>query len=118
MYTYIYILYIYIYVYIYIYIYIISYSLTLIWVGKGGNFTSCWFFLNNSKTVKAVTLEFCSIQEHSIRDILAKFGIHNVSQSPDIGQDSDKGISDIHISGLSVIKQNCHNFPEAVMILT
>ena len=29
------------------------------------------FSLNNSKTVKAATLEFCSIQEHSIRDIRA-----------------------------------------------
>ena len=35
--------------------------LTLTWVG--GNFTqpSCWFSLNNSKTVKAVALTFCSI---------------------------------------------------------
>ena len=30
-----------------------------------------WFSLNNSKTIKAVTLEFCRIQEHSIRDIRA-----------------------------------------------
>ena len=31
--------------------------------GGGGNFTPpSWFSLNNSKTVKAVTLEFCSIQ--------------------------------------------------------
>ena len=27
----------------------------------GGNFTPCWFALNNSETVKAVTLTFCSI---------------------------------------------------------
>ena len=32
--------------------------------GGGGNFTlsPSWFALNNSKSVKAVTLEFCSIQ--------------------------------------------------------
>ena len=35
--------------------------------GGGGNFTPLpcpysWFFLNNSKTIKAVTSEFCSIQ--------------------------------------------------------
>ena len=32
--------------------------------GGGGNFTPLpsWFSLNNSKKVKAVTLEFCSIQ--------------------------------------------------------
>ena len=46
--------------------------LTLIWVcvcvcvggGVGGNFIPppSWFSLNNSRTVKAVTLEFCSIQ--------------------------------------------------------
>ena len=31
---------------------------------------------------------------------MAKFGIHNLPQSPDIGQNSDGGISDF---------QNCHN---------
>ena len=38
--------------------------LTLIWVRWGrGNFTPpCWFSLNNSETVKAVTLVFSSIQ--------------------------------------------------------
>ena len=35
--------------------------LTLIWVGKG-LFPHSWFSLNNIKIVKAVTLEFCSIQ--------------------------------------------------------
>ena len=39
-------------------------DLTLTWVGGWveGNFTPSWFSLNNSKTVRAVTLEFCSIQ--------------------------------------------------------
>ena len=44
----------------------------------------------------------------SIRDKRAKFGIHNSSRSPDIGQNSDGGISDILISGESLIKENCH----------
>ena len=37
----------------------------------GGLFYSppSWFSLNNSRTVKALTLEFCSIQYPSIRDI-------------------------------------------------
>ena len=30
--------------------------------------------------------------------------------SPDIGQPSDGGIADFQISGLSLIKENCHNF--------
>ena len=30
-------------------------------------------------------------------------------QSPDNGQNSDKGISDFRISGQSLIKGNCHN---------
>ena len=68
-----------------------------------------WFSLNNSKTVNAVTLEFCSIQQHAIRDIRAKFGIHNLPQSPDIGQNPDGGISDFWISGQSLIKKFCHN---------
>ena len=77
----------------------------------GGNFiTPLLVFpsLNNSETVKAVTLAFCSIQEHFIRNILAKFGISNLPQSPDIGQNSDAGISDFQISGQSFIKENCH----------
>ena len=35
--------------------------------------------------------------------------ITNSSQSPDIGQNSDRGISDLRISGQSLIKENCHN---------
>ena len=44
-----------------------------------------------------------------IKDIRTKFGIHNLSQSPDIGQKIDRGISDFQISGQSLIKENCHN---------
>ena len=72
--------------------------------------TASWSSLNNSKTVKAVTLEFCSIRLNSIREIHPKFGIHNSSQSPDIGQTSDGGISNFRISSQSLIKENCHNF--------
>ena len=77
----------------------ISCLLALIWVvcgGEGGAVIlpppPSLFSLNNSKTVKAVTLEFCRIQSDCIRDIRAKFGIHNSSHSPDIGQNSDGGI--------------------------
>ena len=68
----------------------------------------CWFSRNKSKTVKAVTIAFCSIQELFIRDILAKFGIPNLAQSPDVGQNSDGGISNFQISGRSFINENCH----------
>ena len=44
-----------------------------------------------------------------ITDIRAKFGIPNSPQSPDIGQNSDGGISDFRISGQSLIKENGHN---------
>ena len=47
-------------------------------VWEEGNFTHhppCWFPLNNLETIKAVTLAFCSIQYHFIRDVRAKFGI-------------------------------------------
>ena len=44
-----------------------------------------------------------------IRDIRAKFAIHNSPHSPDIGKISDVGISDFRISGQSLIKENCHN---------
>ena len=59
--------------------------------------------------VKAVTLAFCSIKQDFIRDIRAKFGIPNLPQSSDIGQNSDGGISDFRISGQSLIKENCHD---------
>ena len=43
-----------------------------------------------------------------MRNICAKFGIPNLSQSPDIGQNSDGGISDFQFSGQFLIKGNCH----------
>ena len=76
----------------------------------GGNFTTpCWFFLNNSETIKAVTVAFCSIQYHLIRDICAKFGISKLPQSLDVKQNSDGGISHLRISRQSLIKEKRHN---------
>ena len=74
-------------------------SLTLIWVG--GIFTPppCWFTFHNSETVEAVTLEFCSIMQPFIRDIRTKSGIPNLPQSSGIVQNSDRGISNLRISG-------------------
>ena len=69
----------------------------------------CCFSLNNSETVKAVTVTFCSPQYHFIRDICARFDISNSSQSPDIWWNSDGGISYFQISGQSFINKNCHN---------
>ena len=54
----------------------------------------CWFSLNNTELVKATTLVFCNIQSHLIRDVCAKFVILYSLQSPDIGQNSDRSISD------------------------
>ena len=68
-------------------------TLTIILVGGRDNFTFShyWFFLSNSETVKAVTLLFCSIQQHFIRNIPAKFGISNLPQSPDFWGTSISG---------------------------
>ena len=65
--------------------------------------------------VNVVTLGFCIIEKLFIRDIRARFGVPNLSQSPDIEQNSDRGISDFRISGQSLKNENC---PEPVMILT
>ena len=75
------------------------------------NFTTspCWLFLNGSKTVNDATLAFRSIQ-HFNRDIAAKFGVPNLPQSPDIGKNSEVGMSDFPISGQSLITESCHNF--------
>ena len=76
----------------------------------GGIFTNpCQFSLNNSETVTAVNLAFCSIQSHFIKDVRGKCGIPNLPQSPDIGQNSDGCISDFQISDQPFIEKNCHN---------
>ena len=75
-------------------------GLTLIW----------GFSLNNSERVKAITLTFFSIQKPFIRNICAKCGILNSPQSPDIGQNSDGGISDFWIFGQFLITENFHNY--------
>ena len=66
-------------------------------------------FLNILETVKAVTLAFCCIQWHFIRDIRARFGIPNSRRSKNIGQNVDGGISNFRISDQPFIKKNCHN---------
>ena len=77
---------------------------------KQGNFTlPCWFSLDISETVEVVTLALCSIQQHLFRDIRVKCGIPNSPQSPDIGQNTGRGISKFRISGQSLIKENCYN---------
>ena len=67
--------------------------------GGGGNFTPCWFSLNNGKSCYSW---------HFIRNFQAKFDIPNLSQSPDIGQNLGS-ISVFWFSGQSIIKENCHN---------
>ena len=62
--------------------------LTLMWVG-GNSPTFFWFPLNNSENIKDLTLVFCSIQSHFVRDFRAKFGIPNFPQCPDIEQNSE-----------------------------
>ena len=59
--------------------------------------------------LKRISSERNIILTLSIRDIRAKVVIPNSTQSPDIGQNSDGGISDFRISGQSLIKVNYHN---------
>ena len=63
-----------------------------------GIFTYC-FSLNNSDMLKAVNLEFCSIERVFITGIFAKFGFPNLPQSLGIEQNADGGIFNIWISG-------------------
>ena len=69
--------------------------LTLIW-GKGLILLFLLVFLWNIKSI-------WSIQQHFTKDIRVKFGIPNLPQSPDIRQNSDKGIFDFRISGQPLI---------------
>ena len=49
--------------------------------------------------LKAVNLEFCSIERVFIKGIFAKFGFPNLPQSLGIEQNADGGIFNIWISG-------------------
>ena len=69
----------------------------------------CWFSLNNSETLKAVVLLICNVQQLFVRDTRAKFGIPNLPQSLDIGQNSEGVISDFRISGQFLVNKNCYN---------
>ena len=44
-----------------------------------------------------------------MRDIRTKFGITNLPQSSDVGQDYDGGISSFQLSAQSFIGENCYN---------
>ena len=68
-----------------------------------------WLFCSMTYLVCDATLAFCSLQKYLIRAVRAIFSIPYSSQSPDIGQNSDGGISEFRISGQSLIKINCHN---------
>ena len=83
--------------------------LTLTWVGS--NFTpSCWFSLINWETIKAGILQhFAAFSHIYISDILTWFCVSISPQSPDVGQNSEGGISDFWISGESLRKESCHN---------
>ena len=73
--------------------------------GEGvGVIPPCWFSLNNSEAVKPVTLAFWSILT-SVPNLISL--THPRPQ--DIGQNSDRGISDFRISGQSLIKETYHN---------
>ena len=50
----------------------------------GGIILPSWFSLNNSETVKAVTLALFSIKLHFIRDICAKFATRNSQTRPSL----------------------------------
>ena len=52
-----------------------------------------------------------------IRDICVKFGIPHSRKSPDIGQNSDGDVSDLRISGKSLVKEIVIA-PEPTMTLT
>ena len=50
--------------------------------------------------------------QHSVNfiiDVLTRFEIPYSPPSPDIGQNSDSGISNFRNPGQSLIKRNCHN---------
>ena len=57
----------------------------------------------------SLKVAFGSIQWHFIRDIRPKFCIPDLVWSPDIGQNSNGGISDFQISDQFLIKKDFHN---------
>ena len=83
--------------------------LTLIWVGWRGVISPppppSGFPLITQIRLKLVTLAFCSIQKHIIRNIRPKFGIPNLPQTLDIGKNTDGGISDFRISAQPLVTE-------------
>ena len=69
----------------------------------------CWHSLNNSETVEAITFAFYRVKWLFLRDIHAEFGILNLIQSPNIGQNPKRMflISEFLVNFL--LKKNCHN---------
>ena len=80
--------------------------LTGIWVGCIFTFPLPVGF--PSERVIVVTLTFAEIKQLFTREKRVKFLTLNKPQSPDIGQNSDGGTCDFHISSQSHINENCH----------
>ena len=80
---------------------LVNNTLTLIWVGVYGVviFLHLLVLLYYSKTIKVVTLAFCSNQELYIKNIRAKLGIPNSTQTPDTDQNSDQSFFYFWFSG-------------------
>ena len=91
-------------------------SLTLIWVGVD-NFTPCWFSLNNSEKVKAVTLAFPVFSNISLEKFVPNL-VSLTRPSLQILNNTQTGI--LPISGFldNPLKTKLVTTPEQAMILT
>ena len=78
-------------------------QLTLVWVNLP---PPTKFSLITQKWYKMQPWHFAAFSNILSETFVPKFGISNSPQSPDIGQNSDEGISDLAISGESLINEN------------
>ena len=70
--------------------------------GRGGNFTphpSCWFSLNNSEMVKAVTLHFAAFIYISLETFVPNPSLQILGKTQSVV---------FPVSGKSLIKENCY----------
>ena len=69
----------------------------------------CWFSLNNSETVKAVTWQFAAFSQILLKTFVPNLVFLTSASRQILGKNSDGGIYDFQKSGQSLIKINCHN---------
>ena len=86
-----------------------TFSLTLIWVGDGLILPLCWFSLNNSETVKAVTWHFVAFSNTLLETFVPNLVFPTSPSLQIFGKTQTRVFPNSGFLVKSLIKENCHN---------